>query len=107
MIKYEFYKCKSIINFYDKDDIFIGSINPYQGCIHSCKYCYVQSEKYTPFKDKPESLFKIIRVKENAAFLLKQTLEKIPPGILCLGSSSDPYQIPERNFLITRKREMR
>jgi len=102
MVKYELYECKTILNQSDSNDIdsFIGSINPYLGCEHGCKYCYVQSLKYSPY-DKIDSFSYTIRIKKNADVLLNNIIGNIRKGIICIGSSSDPYQPAEKKFKIT------
>lgn len=103
-IKYELVQAKGILNKLDEqDEYFLCSytLNPYRGCSHACQYCYVQSEKYLPFKKK-EEFFTKIQAKTNAPFLFQHALQKIKPGIVCIGTSCDPYQEAERKYKLTR-----
>jgi DNA repair photolyase len=104
VIKYETYDCKSILNKSQPTDTdpFIGTVNPYTGCEHGCKYCYVQSAKYLPCENIDKFHY-TVRVKRNAPGLLNHLLQDNRRGIICLGSSSDPYQPAEKEFGITRK----
>jgi len=104
MIKYINYNCKTILNRTKPAgvDPFIGTVNPYTGCEHGCRYCYVQSEKYLPYKT-PDELFYTVKIKDNAPALLNYALEKTSQGMICIGSSADPYQPAEKEYLITRE----
>ncbi len=105
-IKYELIQPKTILNKLEQvDDLFASrySLNPYLGCEHGCQYCYVQTERYLPFKKK-EDFFKVIKVKTNAPYLLKESLSKFKEKeLICLGSFCDPYQPVEKKFNITRR----
>src|SRR3984885_4051115 len=99
------------------------SINPYRGCEVGCKYCYARytHEFMAPktaaegeelpngltlpaidFRD-PTSFERLIFLKQNAAWLVEQDLEKIDPRLeIALGTATDPYQPIERRARITR-----
>jgi DNA repair photolyase len=104
MTEYEPYSCKSILNYSrpDGEDPSIGTINPYTGCEHDCGYCYVRAEKYIQGQDM-EKFGRTVRVKKNAPALLDALLQKIPNGLIFIGTSSDPYQPAEKEFGITRE----
>ncbi len=95
------------------------SINPYRGCEFGCKYCYarythkfLQPEKVADIPsgryDGPEQPWakafeQEIYLKENAAWLLEQELDRIDPREeIALGTATDPYQPIERRAGITR-----
>jgi len=102
--QYKLTSAKTILNKsgQDDDDIFAGTINPYTGCEHGCVYCYVQAERYQPYKNKAD-FFRTIAIKQNAVSLLNEILQKgLPYGMACIGSSSDPYQPAEEKHKITR-----
>ena len=105
MIKYEIIQVQNILNrIEDKSDGFsaIYTLNPYKGCEHACQYCYVLSEKYVPYKKKEEFFYKI-QSKTNAAFLLNESLKKIPQdALIMIGSACDPYQPAEAKYKNTR-----
>ncbi|MDI6641267.1 MAG: radical SAM protein [Elusimicrobiota bacterium] len=104
MIVYKPYNCKSILNKSTPtaEDPFIGTVNPYIGCEHGCKYCYVQAEKYLPYEHIDEFSY-TVKVKQNAPSLLNSVLQNLNFGLICLGSSSDPYQPVEKKYKVTRK----
>ncbi len=105
-IKYELIHPTTILNKLEREnEIFLSrySLNPYLGCEHGCQYCYVQADRYLPFK-KEKDFFRVIKVKTNAPYLLKETLSKFEgKEIICLGTFSDPYQPVEKKYNITRR----
>lgn len=70
-------KSKSIVNKIDSPDVGIRySVNPYQGCEHSCIYCYARnSHEYWGFSAGLDFERKII-VKQDAPALFKKFLAK-------------------------------
>ncbi|MBU0952364.1 MAG: radical SAM protein [Elusimicrobia bacterium] len=105
LTRYNLQNAKTILNKSEPDDEdpFIGTVNPYTGCEHRCQYCYVQSEKYQPYKNKAD-FFYTIGIKQNAQSLLEEQFSKgLPYGMISIGSSSDPYQPAEKEHKITRK----
>jgi DNA repair photolyase len=81
---------------------FTWTINPYRGCEFACKYCYA---RYThEFMEMSDLDFEQkIYVKQQAAQLLRQELNKVKPGEeIALGTATDPYQPAERRYEITR-----
>jgi DNA repair photolyase len=92
------YKPRSILNthkyvdggwFWTKYSAF-----PYIGCQWGCYYCYWRDEKYNPHKNVNDSeilkfddpFSQYIKVKENAAKLLRRALEKKPRDLIYLDS---------------------
>ena len=77
------------------------SINPYLGCQHACVYCYArfmlkyhhQNEKWGEFVD----------IKVNAPQILTKQLHKTEPGLILISSVTDPYQVIEERYALTRK----
>lgn len=62
------------------------TMNLYRGCCHGCIYCDSRSACYG-IED-----FGRVRAKENALALLRDELRrKVRPGIVGMGSMSDPY----------------
>ena len=80
---------------------------PYLGCQYGCEYCYWRDEKYNPHKPSrdPEVLkfedafSQYIKIKENAAELLRKELSKKPKDLIYL----DHYQPVEAKERLTRE----
>ncbi len=82
---------------------FTWTINPYRGCEFACKYCYARyTHEFMEMRDGIDFEQKIY-IKQHAANLLRQELEKVKPGEeIALGTATDPYQPAERRFEVTR-----
>jgi DNA repair photolyase len=81
---------------------FTHAINPYRGCEFGCRYCYA---RYTHefLELQPDEFERKIYFKQNAAWLLKQELQRLKPGTeIAIGTATDPYQPLERKLGITR-----
>jgi DNA repair photolyase len=81
---------------------FTWTINPYRGCEFACKYCYA---RYThEFMELDELAFEQkIYVKQHAAWLLRQDLERVKPREqIAIGTATDPYQPAEKRYEVTR-----
>ncbi len=84
---------------------FDRSINPYRGCEHGCVYCFARpSHAYmglSPGLDFETILF----AKPEAATRLSETLGRrgYRPGVVAIGTNTDPYQPIERQRRITRE----
>lgn len=83
---------------------FKWSLNPYQGCVHGCHYCYAR--RYHEYRElnASEDFTGIIFVKTNIEPVLRQELRR--PGWLfervAIGTATDPYQPIEGRFQLTR-----
>lgn len=72
------------------------TVNLYRGCCHGCIYCDSRSSCYG-IAD-----FDQICIKENALAILRDDLQrKIQPGVISLGSMSDPYNPFEAKYNLT------
>jgi len=76
-------------------------LNPYIGCEHACKYCYVSSI----LKDKEVALNlgEIIKPKINLLEVLIKEVKKKKKGVVGVSTSTDPYQPLEKKYNLTRK----
>jgi DNA repair photolyase len=74
------------------------SAYPYIGCQHGCEFCYCREKKYSPYDD-PHDFAHVIKVKENAADLLRSALRRTPVEAVFSGD----YQPAERKFGLSRK----
>lgn len=74
------------------------NMNIYRGCPHGCIYCDSRSVCYQIDR------FDTVRPKENAIALLESELRgKRSPGVITMGSMSDPYNPLERELLLTHQ----
>jgi DNA repair photolyase len=95
------YQPKSILNKGKRADHWFWtrySAYPYTGCQHGCRFCYCRERKYCPCDD-PTDFDHIIRVKENAALLLRRGLQRAPIDLIAIGD----YQPAERKFELSRR----
>jgi DNA repair photolyase len=80
------------------------SLNTYEGCAFSCKFCYVRESQIQLTKPNPWGEW--LKIKRNAAelYLKEATRErkKGRPLVLFMCSSTDPYQPAELKERITR-----
>ncbi len=95
------YHPKSILNKAKRADHWFWtrySAYPYIGCQHGCEFCYCRERKYSPYEDPADFAYKI-KVKENAAALLKTALQRTPIDLIFTGD----YQPAERKYQISRQ----
>jgi len=79
------------------------TINPYRGCEFGCRYCFARYTHEFMELRNPELFERLIFVKQNAAWLLKQDLRRLRPGEeIAMGTATDPYQPIERRMRVTR-----
>lgn len=77
------------------------ALNPYRGCRHGCVYCYspdvlrlsaLELERWGDFAEP----------KENIPVVLARELKRKAPGVVGIGTVTDPYQPQEERHRITR-----
>lgn len=76
-------------------------INPYTGCSHACIYCYARFMKR--FTGHSEEWGKFVDVKINAPDLIPTNIYKFKGKSITIGSVTDPYQVCEEKYRITRR----
>lgn len=76
-------------------------LNPYVGCEHGCKYCYVPSV----LRDEDLALKwgRLVKVKTNLLEVLEAELETRGVGSVGVGTATDPYQPVEARLELTRR----
>ena len=75
-------------------------LNPYVGCQHGCKYCYVRFF----IKDKNHPWGQFIRTRDHIQTKLHEELTKLPPNSrIVIGTMTDPYQPQEEIHRLTQK----
>jgi len=84
---------------------FSWSLNPYQGCVHSCHYCFARAHARLADRDPGAGFSTQIGVKVNVARVLRAELgspawkrEKV-----AFGTATDPYQPVEGTYRLTRR----
>lgn len=103
-IQYEEIRSRSALNRV-RGMSFDWSLNPYQGCVHGCHYCYAR--RYHGFLelDAGEDFPRIIFVKVNLPQLLRRELRR-PSWVndtVAVGTATDPYQPIEGRYRLTRR----
>ncbi len=74
------------------------ALNPYRGCPHRCAYCYAPAILHYP----RGGWGKVVEAKTNLPAVLARELRAKKPGLIAIGSISDPYQPAEERLRITR-----
>ncbi len=95
------YRPKTILNKSKRADHWFWtrySAYPYLGCQHGCEFCYCRERKFSPYEN-PDDFAYVIKVKENAASLLRQALSRTPVDMIFTGD----YQPAERKFQLSRR----
>jgi DNA repair photolyase len=74
--------------------IYDHALNPYEGCGHSCGYCYaVFVKRFTGHKEK---WYKFIDLKINVPELLAKENKRKRMGRVWVSGVCDPYQATEK-----------
>ena len=92
--------CKTIISkssLYGLD----YTINPFSGCIHNCIYCYVPAMRKRWGEKRKWGSY--IDIKANSIEILRKQQKKIKNGSILISSVTDPYQIIEKDYCLTRR----
>jgi len=74
------------------------SLNPYQGCVHQCCYCYAPRVLHIPY----DQWTSIVYVKRNIPLILSKELKRKKPGVVGISTVTDPYQPIEKQYCLTR-----
>jgi DNA repair photolyase len=84
---------------------FNWSLNPYQGCFHSCVYCFARAHAKLGDRDPGEGFSARVGVKVNLPELLRTELAR--PSwkreMVAFGTATDPYQPIEGSKRLTRR----
>ncbi len=101
-VKFETYRCKSILIKHKKidEDWFWAkySAHPYVGCAFGCHFCYFRAEKYLRYVPC-DQFHKVIRVKINAPQMLRRQLSRVEKNVIVAGD----WQPAEKKFELSRK----
>jgi DNA repair photolyase len=74
------------------------SLNPYSGCAHACKYCYVPNVLHLDRKKWGE-----VKAKINIPMVLRKELKSKRKGTVGISTVTDAYQPAEKEYELTRK----
>lgn len=102
-VRYEEAPCKAALNRVAGMS-FRWSLNPYQGCVHGCHYCYAR--RYHGFRELSagRDFSSIVFVRTGIAQVLRHELRR--PSWkreeVALGTATDPYQPIEGRYRLTR-----
>lgn len=106
MVRAQHYEiaCKSALNRVQQMP-FKWSLNPYQGCVHGCHYCFARAHAQLADRDPDDGFSSRIGVKVNVAQVLRRELSR--PSwkreLVALGTATDPYQPLEGSYRLTRQ----
>ena len=79
------------------------TLDPYVGCAHNCKYCYVFRKQFVESPNHDSDLWgEFVDPKINAVEILRQQIREVKHGVVLLSSITDPYQPLEYKYRITR-----
>lgn len=81
---------------------FEWSLNPYKGCVHSCRYCFSRAYHARMDRDVGRGFDREIDVKTNFVETLRRELQRRPKGTVAIGTATDPYQPCEGRYRLTR-----
>ncbi len=76
----------------------VYALNPYRGCQHACTYCYAPSV----LREK-RVWGEFVDVKMNLPDMLAKDLERLPIGLIGIGTVTDAYQPIEKKYELTRR----
>ena len=82
------------------------TLDPYVGCQHACKYCYVFRKQFIEKGDESHAndfWGEFVDPKINAATILENELKGAKRGSVFLSPLTDPYQPLEHKYRITRE----
>jgi len=74
------------------------SLNPYIGCMHQCRYCYVPSVLRIPRQRWEDT----ITLKRNIPSVLAKELKTKKQGVIGLSTVTDPYQPIEKQVQLIK-----
>ena len=84
---------------------FNWSLNPYQGCFHSCVYCFARAHAKLADRDPGAGFSARVGVKVNLPELLRGELSRRSwkRETVAFGTATDPYQPIEGTYRLTRR----
>ncbi len=98
--------CKTLLNRIDVPGVpFRWSLNPYRGCRHACRYCFVRPAHESRGPSAGREFEPRVFAKVNAPQVLRQELrrQRWHRDPILIGTASDPYEPAEAEYLLTRR----
>lgn len=97
-------RCKSALNRVQHMG-FRWSLNPYQGCVHGCVYCFARAHARLNDRDPGDGFSSRIGVKVNIAQVLRAELASRAwkRETVAFGTATDPYQPAEGRYRLSRQ----
>ncbi|MEM1927942.1 MAG: radical SAM protein [Acidilobaceae archaeon] len=77
------------------------ALNPYSGCSHGCIYCYARL--YVSDARVRENWGSVVAARVNIHRVLERETRRLSPGLVGVGTVTDPYQPVESLFRLTRR----
>lgn len=74
------------------------ALNPYRGCAHGCRYCYVPAVLHHDRRELTD-----VAAKVNIPQVLRRELKRKRQGVVGIATVTDPYQPAERHCKLMRK----
>jgi len=74
------------------------TLNPYRGCEHGCKYCYVPNILRITRKEWGE----FVEIRRNIPKVLANELKNKKIGVVGISTVTDPYQPLEKSYKLTQ-----
>lgn len=101
--EYQEIDCKSALNRVQHMG-FRWSLNPYQGCVHACVYCFARAHARLADRDPGAGFSSRIGVKVNVVEVLRRELSSRSwkRETVAFGTATDPYQPAEARYRLTR-----
>lgn len=101
--RYQEVHCRSALN-RTHGMAFTWTLNPYRGCTHACVYCFARRYQSQLELGTGDDFSRVILIKRNIVETLAREVDRpaFAPGLVALGTATDPYQPVEGRYRLTR-----
>jgi DNA repair photolyase len=97
-------RCKSAVNRVQNMPYLKWSLNPYQGCVHKCRFCFAVQYRVVADQGTQQDFGTRLFIKTNFVEVLARELNR--PSLqgehITVGTATDPYQPVEGRYKLTR-----
>src|SRR5262252_10591396 len=96
--------CKSAVNRVQHMPYLKWSLNPYQGCVHKCRFCFAVQYRVVADQGTQQDFGTRLFIKTNFVEVLARELNRasLQGEHITLGTATDPYQPVEGRYRLTR-----